>query len=841
MTPSTVNASSVNASSVKAVARSLLLSVGLVICGAAVARAAGDDEPLIVRCTRPCAAVARQVAAAGGSVVHVYQNVDAVAVRVPKGALPSLVSLAGASAVAKDVTVPRPRRSTSAEVTGQHGNPIVPSGQAAAEIANYNYNLGLTNVAPLHAEGKFGQNVVVAVIDSGTVNVPTIVELTGTVIGGESFVAGDPLSATHRENDWHGTAVADMIAAHGALLFSNASPLVGALTRYAPDSALPCASVPGTCGLPPAVAAGVTLVPMTGTAPGARIYAMKVFGAGEPGGSPTSRLVAAMDRAITLRRNYNTTGANTVASGTGTETDPFVYSSLKIDVVNMSLGGVTLFPGRDVMDDLSLAMLDVGITLVTSAGNEGPAAITGGSPGTGFGSLTVGAASSAVHERVVTDLQYGPGAGEVYRPTTHLQTADFSSRGPTADGRVDPELLANGVASFIRAFFALTAAGGLADCRAADATPGTCQPRLVFVYGTSFSSPTVAGAAAVLRGAQPTRSAAQVRNALVRSANPDLLGDDSTRIDQGRGFLDVAAADAMLAGGHVSSRVSTESCGHIDDDDELGAGGCSVMRNVQKLGLDIARFQGDRYTTTLRNLKPGEVAHIFLPSDPFTRRFDITVDRVRPALPPEQQNQFFLCGDPGEEFICGDDLYVTVVDAPTQTNEVRVVGFVNSQDTLTARLDHPQTGLVRIALMGDWTNAGLVSARLTVTRRRQLDGLPTKVGTIEQDETRFVEVDVPAGADNAVFEVAWKQNWGRYPTNDIDLLLIDPEGNVDPSGATLNSPERVEIANPTPGRWTAAIMGFTVWPLPNHHRGDPEAEDLFTFRAEADGRRLRAR
>jgi subtilisin family serine protease len=820
-------------------AAKLLLVCTFVLAAAAVPQAADDDERLIVRCTRPCAAVARQVATTGGSVEHVYQNVDAVAVRVPKGAVPSLVALAGANAVTKDVTVPRPRMSTSAEVTGHQGDVIAPAGERAAELANYNYNLSLTNVAPLHAAGTFGANVVVAVIDSGTVNVPDIVELSGSVIGGESFVAGDPLSATHRENDSHGTAVADMIAAHGGFLFLNASPIVGALTRYAPDSALPCASLPGTCGLPPDVAAGVTLVPMIGTAPGAKIYAMKVFGAGEPGGSPTSRLVAAMDRAITLRRNYNTTGANTVASGTGTEEDPFVYSSLKIDVVNMSLGGPTLFAARDVMDQLTLAMLDVGITVVTSAGNTGPAAMTGGSPGTGLGSLTVGAASSAVHERVLTDLQFGPGAGEIYRPTAHVQTADFSARGPTADGRFDPELLANGVASFVRMFLAASPQG-LVDCRTPGATPGTCLPRLVFVFGTSFSSPTVAGAAAVLRGAHPTPTAAQVRNALVRSANPQLLGDDSTRIDQGRGFLDVAAAESLLASGRVSSHVSTESCGRVDADDELGAGGCSVSRNVERLGLDIATFRGDRFTTKLRNLKPGEVAHVFLPSDALTRRFDITIDQITPALPPDQQNQFFLCGDPGEEFVCGDDLFVTVVDAPTSDNDTLASAFVNSQDTMQLRVDHPQTGLVRIAVMGDWTNAGLISARLTVTRQRRLDGLPTKIGRIEQDEIRFVEVDVPAGASSAVFEVAWKQNWARYPTNDIDMVLIAPDGTVDEiSGASADSPERVTIANPAPGRWTAAIIGFTVWPLPGswwHQAG----EDLFTFRAEADGRRLRA-
>ena len=47
----------------------------------------------------------------------------------------------------------------------------------------------------------------------------------------------------------------------------------------------------------------------------------------------------------------------------------------------MSLGGPTLFAGRDIEDQLTLAMLEVGITIVASAGNDGFAAMTGGSPG----------------------------------------------------------------------------------------------------------------------------------------------------------------------------------------------------------------------------------------------------------------------------------------------------------------------------------------------------------------------------------------------------------------------------------------------------------------------------
>ena len=106
---------------------------------------------------------------------------------------------------------------------------------------------------------------------------------------------------------------------------------------------------------------------------------------------------------------------------------------------------------------------------------------------------------------------------------------------------------------------------------------------------------------------------------------------------------------------------------------------------------------------------------------------------------------------------------------------------------------------------------------------------------LEQDETDFVEVDVPAGAAVAVFELAWSQNWARYPTNDLDLVLIDPLGNIDESGATANSPERVEIANPLPGRWRVAIIGFEIHGL-RDNRG-PE-KDIYTFRAEADGKRL---
>jgi subtilisin family serine protease len=791
----------------------------------------GDqDEPLIVECTRPCAAVTAAVSAVGGQVTYRYDNIDAVAVRIPKGRVADLMQVAGPGSVSKDALMEAPRP-TEVVDAGQPVGLVDLREAGPPAPANYNHNNALTGAAVLHAAGKRGQGIVVGVIDSGTANVPMVPALAGSVIGGETFVpaATDPLSATHRENDWHGTAVGEMIAAHVAFIFLTTQRIVQSLNLHAPGSAFPCpAPFVDPC------TATRSLVPMTGTAPGALLYAMKVFPASGDS-APESRVIAAMDRAITLRRNFDAGMASMPVSGDGSEERPFVYNSLKIDVVNMSLGGSTLFAGRSFFDQLTLEMLEAGITLVVSAGNDGFGALTGGSPGTGFGALTVGAATTAAHERVLRDNQFGLGIGALYRPTTHTQTAYFSSRGPTADGRIDPDLSANGFASYVHAMVALTAAGQLVECRGPGAVPGTCVPRILFVSGTSFASPTVAGAAALLKRESPSSRAIKVRNALQFSANPAIFGDDSGPIDRGEGFLDVPAALQFLLSGKVSGKVpDLERNRHRrgeDLADDLGKGGRSVALNVMKAGFRPITFVNDRFSTTVQNLRPGQVAQFFVPSDPWTSRLVVNITGITPELPPDEQNPFF-----------GDDIFFTIIDAPTSFAVERASDFI-VQDT-TIDVDHPQTGLVRVALQGDWTNAGRVSASVTITRQRSFSGFPTAFGIVSQDQVIPIQVDVPTGVTEAVFETAWLQNWSRYPTNDVDMILVDPLGNEIETGATENSPERVAIANPTGGRWTARIIGLTIF----RHDGKPDdpdklngRHDLFTFQAKADGRMLKAR
>jgi subtilisin family serine protease len=242
-----------------------------------------------------------------------------------------------------------------------------------------------------------------------------------------------------------------------------------------------------------------------------------------------------MDRVITMKKNFLAGKPSVPVSGSGTEDDPFVFDSLDIQVVNMSLGGPTMFAGRDMEDVLTQQMLAVGITVSISAGNAGPSGLTTGSPSTGLGSLSAAAASTPQHERIVRDQPSAEkptvcrlGRGLLFRPSNAIQSAFFSSRGPTADGRVGVQLTTAGDFNFAQG-----ANGGLA-----------------LVSGTSFSAPTVSGAAALLRRGIPSATATQVRNALIASANPNILGDHSTRFDQGNGYLDVAAAlDLLNSGG----------------------------------------------------------------------------------------------------------------------------------------------------------------------------------------------------------------------------------------------------------------------------------------------------
>lgn len=144
-----------------------------------------------------------------------------------------------------------------------------------------------------------------------------------------------------------------------------------------------------------------------------------------------------------------------------------------------------------------------GILVINSAGNSGGDAWRFiGAPADGDSVLTIGAVNS---ERAY---------------------ASFSSRGPTADGRIKPNVCAMGQQSVL-----VVSSGEIARSN-----------------GTSFSSPILAGMAACLWQAHPTASAMEIFKAIEQSADQYENPDDM----KGFGIPDFLEAHSILARSQVN-------------------------------------------------------------------------------------------------------------------------------------------------------------------------------------------------------------------------------------------------------------------------------------------------
>jgi serine protease AprX len=750
--------------------RSLAVVLVAIVLGLSVplpAQVSGPSERVLIRASKPYASLVSRVQSLGGRVTYQYKYIDAIAAELPLAGLTSLRDLIGTAAITKDLEMRLPeQRVDTVAAKALSADAAVPeavadsidalSDQAIGSLADalpqaYRLNAGIANVAPLHGSGVRGQGVVVAVIDSGIRPGFAHLTLDGSVIGCEDFVL-DGRGCSNAGNDGHGTFVAGMISANVIFTFNPASTLRNAVLAECPS----CFSNPPTN----------TQIPMLGTAPSSSIYALRVLGVNV--GSPSSRILAAMDRAVELREAYDAnpaTGAN-------------------ISIVNMSLGGSTIFAGRDLFDQMTTALLDHDIVPVVAAGNSGQASLTVASPGSAMGVLTVGAASLAHNERILRHVQFGLGVGPLYRPFAGHQTAFFSSRGPNADGRPDPDVVANGFASYGQGF-------------------GTPPGGITLGSGTSYATPSVAGVAALLRQAHPSATARQIRNAIIASANPNILSDGSTGLDQGAGYVDGLAASNLLTAGAVPDSLP-----------DPPAFTQIVSVNVQQ-NTFLEAVTGP-FVDAASNLKPGQRHEILYKVTANTRQVVVTLSNVLPALPPAQQNPLF-----------GDDIFLTLHTAKTSaigdSGDYRVVAFSNGG---TFVVNNPEEGLMRVTVSGDWTNAGTISAGVSIFSTAEAIPQTSRQGVVADQQILSFPVTIPAGASAAEFRLSWREDWGRYPTADLDLYLVNPGGGLIVSGATLNSPEAVQVNNPAAGKWTVVVVGFEI----------QTGSDRFDLRVSLDGK-----
>lgn len=189
-------------------------------------------------------------------------------------------------------------------------------------------------------------------------------------------------------------------------------------------------------------------------------------------------------------------------------------------VINLSLGAPDNCDGTDAMSVMCDAAVEAGVVVCVAAGNSGPTPGSIGSPACAHKVITIGATDKAD------------------------AIAEFSSRGPTLDGRIKPDVCFPGVQ--------------IVAARASRGHLGTpIDEYYTVLSGTSMATPHAAGACALLKQANPNATPQHIKDALMNSAKN--LGLDAHTQGKGRG--DVWAALQMSTLSNVTFTPTTLAVG----------------------------------------------------------------------------------------------------------------------------------------------------------------------------------------------------------------------------------------------------------------------------------------
>jgi hypothetical protein len=274
-----------------------------------------------------------------------------------------------------------------------------------------------------------------------------------------------------------------------------------------------------------------------------------------------------------------------------------------------------------------------------------------------------------------------------------------------------------------------------------------------------------------------------------------VLNDGSTALDQGNGFLDVGAAFALLEAGKADGTLPTPPA---------QTGLTAVSDNIRKFGLRPIRFSNGAFTTTTVDMLPGQVTQFVIDASP-SNLYTIDIQNIVADSPPEQQNSLY-----------GDSLLIGIFDSEVSLGNILDSGWFGGfappefqRYTGTYRF---QSGLARIALMGDVWNAGRVSVTLTIKVQAVLPtSSPDAVsGRLRDQSARYYDLVVPRNNLLAKFNLTWPTDWHFNPTHDIDLLVSGPDGTLDLTGATMRNPESFLLARLAPGTYTLTVDGFAL-------------------------------
>lgn len=436
------------------------------------------------------------------------------------------------------------------------------------------------------------------------------------------------------------------------------------------------------------------------------------------------------------------------------------------------------------------------MTVLFAAGNAGSNPYTGatvyktvGSPATAKNIIAVGASENN-----------RPNYGSLADNTN--QVAFFSSRGPTADGRIKPDVVAPGT-MVLSTKSSLAPAGNFS---------GTVNGYYGYMSGTSMAAPLTAGAVTLVRqyftdklGVTPKPSL--LKAALINGARD--MGYGPASRDQGWGRVDLSA---LYPAGGQTMQFDNEST-------PLNTG------ESKEFSYQVSSSGQPLKITLVWTDYPGSTAA----SKALVNDLDLTVT------------------SPGGKVYNGNDFAAPYNDAADRLNNVEKV-FINAPETgayrVTVKGYNIPSGPQRFALVAQGVFGATTAPAPEPQPTPQPQPLPQpqpqpqpapqpqpQPGPTQVTETmndylssanttkyKYYYIDVTSPG-----QINLKLNWSGAAT-DLDLYLIDPAGTQLKRSAGKENPEQITYNITAAGRYAVkvnAYIGAASYKLTMNHPVDP--------------------
>ncbi len=391
--------------------------------------------------------------------------------------------------------------------------------------------------------------------------------------------------------------------------------------------------------------------------------------------------------------------------------------------------------------------------------------------------VTFAASNSGPDENTLNQYAIAPWVINVAAGTATKGLADFSSRGVAGDPNKHPDITAQGdaITSTRAVGTAVGALGPVVDPNHPEYTL-----RYHTISGTSMATPFVAGTVALLLSANPQLSPDQIEQILMQTADP-MPGFAFHQV--GAGYIDVreAVEVAGATSGERAAFIAGDTAWSRRGEWEVIADADSRLRYTGKWRVRSSANASDggyhevdaKSGGSLRATFTGSAFKLLFPMNAQGGVADVYVDGVK----RDTVSFYSAAASKG-------DASLTALEAGAHSLELRAVTGKTYVDGLS------------------------LEGELYPDNTTFVDETQTFAGTMGPS-VADLEIDrytIQAGGDATTIkgELAWTG------VLDLDMYLVDPNGERVASGATLTNPERFEFAIRQPGAYTVEVTGFAT-------------------------------